>query len=196
MANRITVKFLVNNPDVVDSAAFVPVFQRWIQEQALPGLWIDVADYKHVPFGPGVILVGFQGDVSFDLRGGRLGILFTSKQADAALSLTERVGQIIEQLLSAVIKLEAEAALNGLTVDVQSAEITLLDRLQYPKNNATIAEITQTLQPALTALYGQAVTVTNGDDDARTPLKLIARAETPVTVADLAARVNAVAVTE
>ena len=36
----------------IDLTQAIPVFHRWIQEQALPGLLIDVADYRHVPEGP------------------------------------------------------------------------------------------------------------------------------------------------
>lgn len=45
-----------------DLEEFIPVFHRWIQRQALPGLLIDVADYRHVAGGPGIVLIGHEGD--------------------------------------------------------------------------------------------------------------------------------------
>ena len=35
--------------------AFIPVFHRWIKEHVLPEMVIDVANYAHVPKGPGVV---------------------------------------------------------------------------------------------------------------------------------------------
>ncbi len=54
LPKRISIKLFARNPQVVKPEAFVPVFQRWIQQHAVEGLLIDVADYKHVPDGPGI----------------------------------------------------------------------------------------------------------------------------------------------
>ncbi len=40
-----------------EAVALIPIFHRWIQERWLPLSLIDVADYSHVPNGPGVMLV-------------------------------------------------------------------------------------------------------------------------------------------
>ena len=46
----------------------VPVFHRWIQTGAIPGhLLVDVADYDHVPEGPGILLVAHEGNLGIDL---------------------------------------------------------------------------------------------------------------------------------
>ena len=46
----------------VDPEAFVPVFHDWIRRGAVEGLLIDVARYGHVHHGPGIMLVGHEGD--------------------------------------------------------------------------------------------------------------------------------------
>ncbi|MGC4094191.1 MAG: hypothetical protein QM756_41025 [Polyangiaceae bacterium] len=38
--------------------AYVPVFHRWIRENVLNELMIDVVDYSHVAHGPEVVLLG------------------------------------------------------------------------------------------------------------------------------------------
>ncbi len=63
---------------------FIGVFHRFIQEAAVPGLLIDVADYAHVPDGPGVILIGHDVDYGIDLAGGRTGLLTTRKRGSEA----------------------------------------------------------------------------------------------------------------
>ena len=69
----------------VDLAAAIPVFHRWIQQQALPGLLLDVADYRHVPEGPGVVLVAHEAIYGLDQGGGRLGLLYNRRtRLDAA----------------------------------------------------------------------------------------------------------------
>ena len=59
---RTQVKFFLSNADAVDLAAFAPVFQRWIQQKSLEGQLVDVADYRHVFEGPGVVLIGHDSD--------------------------------------------------------------------------------------------------------------------------------------
>ncbi len=59
-AKRISVSYLIE--EKVDLAAFIPLFQVWIREQSLPDLLVDVANYVHVPQGPGLIVVGHEGD--------------------------------------------------------------------------------------------------------------------------------------
>src|SRR4051812_16123636 len=46
----------------VDVEALIPVFHRWIKQRALPELTIDIANYGHVPQGPGVVLIGHGSD--------------------------------------------------------------------------------------------------------------------------------------
>ncbi|MFN8560709.1 MAG: hypothetical protein U0703_03535 [Anaerolineae bacterium] len=90
---RTQVKIFFRNPEAVDTSAFAPLFQRWIQKQALEGLLIDVADYRHVFEGPGVILIGHESDYAIENRFGRLGLLYTRKHhtdTDLAAHLRQR----------------------------------------------------------------------------------------------------------
>ena len=80
ISQRISVKFFVSEPDAVHLPAFIPVFHRWIQDHAVEGLLIDVADYKHVPEGPGILLIGHEGDYSIDMAKGRPGLLYSRKR--------------------------------------------------------------------------------------------------------------------
>ena len=57
----------------VDLGAAIPVFHRWIQDRVCPEMLIDVADYRHVPNGPGVVLMGHEASYSLDNTKGRLG---------------------------------------------------------------------------------------------------------------------------
>ena len=52
-----------------DLAEAIPVFQRWIQDSVCEELLIDVADYRHVPGGPGVLLAAHEAHYSLDTGG-------------------------------------------------------------------------------------------------------------------------------
>src|SRR5919198_4013028 len=76
---HINVKLFVNDPEKVDVQAVVPLFHRWIQGQIFDELLLDVADYSHVPDGPGVVLIGHEADYALDNTEGRLGVRYNRK---------------------------------------------------------------------------------------------------------------------
>jgi hypothetical protein len=115
----------------------IPVFHRWIQTSALPGLFIDVADYAHVPAGPGVMLIGHEANVSLDESGSRLGLLYDRKaplDGDAQSNLKAAY----EFALAAASKLEGEPEFRSrLRFRRDTLQIILNDRLLYPNNEET-----------------------------------------------------------
>src|SRR5258708_1266009 len=64
-----------------DHTEAVKVFHRWIKETVCPELLIDVAEYSHVPAGPGVLLIAHEANYSFDNRENRIGLLYNRKAA-------------------------------------------------------------------------------------------------------------------
>jgi len=52
----VNVKLLAKDPEDVDLEPLIPVFHNWIQGQVFEELLLDVADYRHVHEGPGVVL--------------------------------------------------------------------------------------------------------------------------------------------
>jgi hypothetical protein len=69
---RVAAKFLLTDPTVpVQLEPFIGTFHRFIQQGVLDGLLVDVADYSHVPNGPGIVLIGHDVDYGLDLVGGR-----------------------------------------------------------------------------------------------------------------------------
>lgn len=82
----------------------VRVFHGWIRDHALDELLIDVADYQHVPNGPGIALIGHASDYFFDLGEGRPGLLYSRKRDAPDAVLADALGR----LLAAASLLEAE----------------------------------------------------------------------------------------
>ena len=82
--HRIAVKLYLENPEGIDPEELVPVFHRFIREDLVGGIPIDVARYGHVSDGPGIMIIGHQLDHALDLGDGRAGLSTTRKRdADA-----------------------------------------------------------------------------------------------------------------
>jgi hypothetical protein len=124
----------------VEPEALIPVFQRWIKDHVLPELMIDVANYGHVPEGPGVVLIGHGADYFMDEGEGRLGLLHNRKRAGVAEG--ERLNDLARRTLHAAALLEKEPALGGkLTFATNELLFRINDRLVAPNTDATFASV-------------------------------------------------------
>jgi hypothetical protein len=144
----------------------IPVFHRWIQTAALPGhLLIDVADYDHVPEGPGILLVAHEANLGLDLIGGALGLLYYRKEPLAG-DLAARLRACAGHALHACRMLERDPVLEGrLRFNAGGLEIFANDRLRAPNEPATYEAFQPTLDGLLRTLYGDAkVAVTRPTD--------------------------------
>ncbi len=124
----------------VTPEALIPVFHRWIKDHVLPELTIDVANYGHVPEGPGVVLIGHGADYFMDEGEGRLGLLHNRKRVGAAEG--ERLADLARRTLHAAALLEKEPALAGkLTFATNELLFRVNDRLAAPNTDATFAAL-------------------------------------------------------
>jgi hypothetical protein len=131
----------------VDAEAFIPVFHRWIKDQVLSELVIDVANYMHVPDGPGVVLIGHAADYFADYGDGRLGLLYNRKRGAPAPA--DRLTDLARRTLHVAALLEAEPALAGkLRFAPGELLFRINDRLAAPNDDATFAAV----KPELEAL--------------------------------------------
>ncbi len=188
---RLSVKFFISDPADLELAPFMEIFQRWIQQQRVEGLLIDVADYKHVQNGPGIVLIGDEGDYGLDNSDGRPGLIYRRKRQIPA-SLPEALRECFRLAITACQEMERERAMKGRSFDYSRAQITLLDRLSTANN----AEAFEAIQPELSAfvesLYdGSSVTVTQVASDPRQPLSVQVQVSDPVDRATLLERLGA-----
>jgi hypothetical protein len=124
----------------VGSEALIPVFHRWIKDRVLPELTIDVANYGHVPEGPGVVLIGHGADYFMDEGEGRLGLLHNRKRSGPAAG--ERLSDLARRTLHAAALLEKEPALGGkLAFATNEMLFRINDRLAAPNTDATFAAL-------------------------------------------------------
>jgi hypothetical protein len=124
----------------LEAEAFIPIFHRWIKDHLLPELMIDVANYGHVPHGPGVVLIGHGSDYFMDEGEGRLGLLHNRKRS--GLAVPDRLSDLARRTLHAAALLERDPALGGkLTFATNELLFRINDRLAAPNTDATFAAI-------------------------------------------------------
>jgi hypothetical protein len=147
LPKRLSLKiFATTEPPTFD--LFVPIFQRWIQRQAVEGILIDVIDYKHVPNGPGVVLIGHEGDYGFDLMDGGAGVRYTLKW-HTVTSLSQQIHLGRARVLQAAQVLSKEKALKGIQFDETRLLLKFLDRLHFPNTAEHFAGLQESLAGGL-----------------------------------------------
>ena len=159
-------KLFVEDASGVDLEEFIPIFHHWIQAHELEELLIDVADYRHVPEGPGIVLIAHDAHYAMDLADGRLGLLYSRRRETQPRrrdiqSVEDRLRSVWQCTLTACQRLAAHPALSG-RLQFRGNELLLRcnDRLQGPNTTAAHTALCQHLEPFLATLYpGQQVEV-------------------------------------
>lgn len=141
---HINVKIPVDGPPP-ELGRVIDLFHGWIQKDALGEFLIDVADYRHVPGGPGVLLVGHEGDYSLDLDGGP-GLRYNRK-APLAGDNAARLAQAVTSATRACALLESAL---GVRFSRKQLDVWINDRALAPHTPETLAEV----RPAIEALLG------------------------------------------
>jgi len=145
---HVNVKLMVQNPEDADLEPLIPVFHRWIQDQECEELLLDVADYRHVPAGPGVVLIGHEANYSVDNADNRLGVRYNRK-ALLDGNLQDRLEQAVRAAIGACQRLEDDSTLNGsIRFNRREMEMFINDRLLAPNSNRT----REALEPEIRAL--------------------------------------------
>ena len=153
MIQHVNVKIFAESPEGVDLSAAVAVFQRWIRESVCEELPIDVVDYRHVPAGPGVVLVGHEANYSLDTGGNRLGLLYNRK-APLSGSDEQNIAQALLAAQAACRRLEEEPEFAGSLKFGRDFEIAINDRALAPNTDEAFAALKPAIESALRALDG------------------------------------------
>jgi hypothetical protein len=168
---RIGAKLYAENPEVIDLPAYIPLFHGWIQGGDLDGVPIDVADYGHVPDGPGVMLLGHEADRSLDLGEGRPGVVYQRKREGEG-SLEDRITAAIEAADGLADELEADPAAGGVRFGRDEILLRINDRLNAPNDDATLDALCPAIEAALERVRpGRTATIERVADDPKGPFR-------------------------
>ena len=184
-AQKLQVKLFAKSE--IDDVALVPVFHAWIREKVVEDeLLIDVADYAHVPDGPGIVIIGHQADYYVDRDGGRQGLTYSRKRL-AEGDFEARVEGAFKRALEACVRLEGDDALKA-SFGTDEVLFRIQDRLLAPNDEATVAAVTPAVQKVLAKLYPGATTEIESVGEPREPLTLRIKAASEDGASALLAR--------
>jgi hypothetical protein len=175
---HLNVKIFAKTHENVNAADAIPVFHRWIQAGDLPELLIDVADYTHVPAGPGVLLIALEANYSLDYARGQLGLLYNRKAA-AAGNPQEQLQQAYHAALTACRRLEREPEFKGaLRFNPNHLEIVLNDRLLHPNTDESWRQVQPQAQLFFDGIFGAGNYSCERVGEPRERLRAVIRGET------------------
>lgn len=167
---RFSLKIFADPASAGAPRTIIPVFHQWIQEHAVPGLLIDVADYTHLVDGPSVLLVAHEANYVLDETGGRPGLSYTRKQSLEG-AFGDRLATAAAALIAAVRRLEQDTSRmtgGGVTFPGNEIEFAANDRLAAPRTADTESALREELAAFGGRLFGGAdVEVRPLDDPAR-----------------------------
>jgi hypothetical protein len=154
---KFQVKVYAKDKDV-ELEKLIPVFHEWIREKKIADeLLIDVADYAHVPQGPGVVLIGHQSDYYLDMADDRPGLLYSRKRGYEG-DFQGGIDDAFKRALEACKMLEEEA---GLDLEFETGEVLfrVQDRLGAPNSDSTYEAYKPALEQAAGTLFGEATSL-------------------------------------
>jgi hypothetical protein len=182
--------FVEGTSGAVDLEPLIPIFHSWIQDQIFDELLIDVADYRHVPAGPGVMLIGHQANYSVDNTDDRLGVRYNRKAALEG-SNQDRLAQSARSALKACQRLENDRRLKGsLRFSGREMEVFVNDRLLAPNSDPTRTAAEPELRAFFQKLFAGADYSLSYGKDRRNLFGVIVKTSKSFSVADLLANLG------
>jgi hypothetical protein len=151
---RISIKINSEAGSDLSLDPFLEIFGRWRADKAHPAEWIDLADYAHVPKGPGIVLIGVKAMFSFDLTAPASGLLYVTRRGltgtpEQRIKAALRNGFDLARRITAEKNYPAAAKLR-----TDSLELRFPDRLTTPNTPATDAIMGPAIKAALDATFG------------------------------------------
>ena len=136
-----------------DIGSFVAFFHNWIQEDRIPNhIMVDVVDYKHIPDGPGIMLIAHEGYFSLDFEDNELGLLYMRK-TQLGDNVAETISAIQQILDFAVELIKINSAIGEKIEFSDEYQILSNNRFEFPNN----AESEKKLLQAATGVFTDAV---------------------------------------
>ena len=152
-ATQFFIKFPANLRADYDAKELIPVFQRWIQKDALEGVLIDVANYSHVQDGPGVLLIGHESNWSLDFGDGEPGLLYTRKR-EALGDIESRLKDAFRLSLEACQLLATDETLKDpISFNAGDFVLGINNRLLAPNDDETFEDVREGLTRFLNWLF-------------------------------------------
>ena len=156
------------------------VFHRFIQRGLVEGFILDVADYRHVPNGPGLMLIG--QDLDYGITPSNFYVTIKRRGADDAAT---QFRDGVRILLGAVEQINEDGALPT-EFDLSWVTVTVADRKLGTPEEIQSALLTE-LEPVAVEVFGEgtALTAVDSTDPRELPRITVAAANTDGILAKL-----------
>ncbi len=152
---KLNLKIFIAYPETVQLETFIPIFHRWIQEQKMNDLLLDVADYQHVPSGPGIMLIAQNANYSIDNAQNRLGFLYNQKTVLEGNN-HDKLKKLFHTALFLCQKLEQDEVLKGkLKFLTDEMQFVINDRLNAPNTEETFQKVKGEISSFLNSFLGE-----------------------------------------
>lgn len=180
---RFCVKFPAETiPADFNEESLIGVLQGWIRDEKLAGTLIDVVDYRHVPEGPGIMLVTYEMNYMMEHQGGYG--LYVQRKVGAVNSHAEAIADLVQAAATFGTLLAKET---GVTLKGNEFLYISNDRLNAPNTDAAFAEVKTDLEAALQKIYGgKSLTIERVQNNPKERLTLAVKVNSPVAIAELA----------
>lgn len=177
---HVNVKIYVEGDLQVDPEQLIELFHEWVSQQVADELLIDVADYWHVPAGPGVVVVGHEADYAMDNGGDQYGMLYNRK-APLDGDNQSRLRQALGAAAAACRRLEEAFHGDGaLRFSRDEFAIIINDRGLAPNSEETLDACRPDLEAFLKSSLGHSeFTVERQSDDPRFRFGVVVRSGQP-----------------
>ncbi|MDP6978189.1 MAG: hypothetical protein QF570_06235 [Myxococcota bacterium] len=187
---RISAKIFTTEPEeAVDHDAFIALFHEFIREKTVEGLLLDVADYAHVPEGPGVMLIGHDVDYGIDQTAGRAGLLAVKKRIEGG-ELAALLDETVRLGLLAAKAVEGNGSA-GVQFAPGAVQVQFIDRLAHENSDAGFGSVKGELEALAKRLFGEGAQVERADaDEPRRPLAATLSGAGGGAIDDLVARLS------
>ena len=160
------IKLIARDDFHPEAEQLIPIFHRWIQNNALPGMLVDVTDYSHVPAGPGVILIAHEGFYSVDHRANRTGFMYLQRTAldgttESNLLHAWRCAQ------TGAVRLQQDLGADAL-FRTEEVEVYVNDRVLAPNTAETLERLGPELKKFFEVAWGRPAALQRESEDPRT----------------------------
>jgi hypothetical protein len=147
---RVDVKQLLDSPRNPDLDPFLVIFNRWRKQTDHPSDWVDLADYAHMPSGPGILIAGKRDTFAVNLNPPGPGLL-TSVRGGLEGSLADRFREAFRRAreFNAAVVAEPEFPREFQVIN-HAWEVFVNDRLRFPNTDQADRQV----RPALAAALG------------------------------------------
>ena len=190
--NLFQIKLYLADGPTPDLGPLIPVFHGWIRDKKMAhDVMIDVADYRHVHEGPGVLLICHEAHYAMSESEGRCGLLFGRKRGANEGDWDARLTAAFRYALTACHAIEEEPALEGA---FQFGGDEILFQVGSRREATNTDEDFATVQPHLEAfcekLFGGEGCSMGREGDDRDSLTIRIRANGSIDVATLLGRLG------